>query len=122
MTTYSIGEVSKQTGLSVDTLRYYERIELVVDIERATSGHRCYSEHDVHWLNLLLCLRDTGMPIADMLRFAELVRGGDHTKPDRIELLETHRRTVLAKIDDLRQKLTVVDGKISKYSEQVAER
>ena len=120
MTTYSIGEVSKQTGLSIDTLRYYERIELLVDIGRTSSGRRIYDADDIGWLDLLVCLRTTGMPIADMLRFAELVRAGDHSKPQRIDLLQEHRQNVLDNIALMQQKLTVVDGKIEHYSKEVA--
>lgn len=114
---YTIGEVAQRTGLSIDTLRYYERIELLVDIQRTTSGHRCYSEEDIGWLDLLICLRTTGMPIADMQRFAHLVRAGDHSKPERAELLREHRRNVLEKIDAMQKKLEIVDGKIAYYSQ-----
>ena len=119
MMTYTIGEVARETGLSIDTLRYYERIELVVDIERNSSGHRCYNADDLKWLNLLICLRTTGMPIADMQRFAQLVRGGDHTKPERITLLQAHREAVLKNMAQMQQRLSVIDGKINKYTQQV---
>lgn len=118
MTGYSIGEISRQTGLSIDTLRYYERIELLVDIERNQSGHRCYSEDDLGWLNLLVCLRDTGMPIADMLRFAILIRQGEETVPERISLLSEHRENVLNKIAQMQRKLEGVNGKIEHYLKQ----
>lgn len=75
-------------------MRYYERIELVTEIERAPSGHRRYTEDDVSWLDLLVCLRTTGMSIADVSLFAELVRAGKRTEPDRIKLLESHRKSV----------------------------
>jgi DNA-binding transcriptional MerR regulator len=115
MTTYTISEVSRQTGLSIDTLRYYERIELLVDIERNASGHRRYSADDIGWLNLLVCLRETGMSIADMLRFAVLIRSGKHTVPERITLLREHRQNVLDKIAMMQEKLAGVDGKINHY-------
>lgn len=121
MTTYTIGEVSQRTGLSIDTLRYYERIELLVDIDRNASGHRCYSADDVGWLNLLVCLRETGMPIADMLRFAQLIRSGEHTVAERIVLLRQHKQNVLAKIALMQQKLVGVEAKITHYvQEEVA--
>ena len=116
MMTYSIGDISRQTGLSIDTLRYYERIDLLVDIERNGSGHRCYSEDDLGWLNLLVCLRETGMPIADMIRFAELVRLGEETIPDRVDLLSEHRRNVLGKIEQMQKKLAGIDNKIHHYT------
>ncbi len=119
MTTYTISEVSKQIGLSIDTLRYYERIGLLVNIDRTSSGHRCYSVDDIGWLNLLVCLRTTGMSIADMQRFSQLVRASDTTKPERIILLREHRQNVLNKIALMQQKLMIVDGKIEHYTKQV---
>lgn len=114
--TYTIGEASQQTGLSIDTLRYYERIELLVDIDRNTSGHRCYSDDDIGWLNLLVCLRETGMPIADMLCFAKLIRDGEHTVAERLILLRQHRQNVLDKLTLMQQKLAGVEAKIAHYA------
>ena len=116
MTTYSISEISRQTGLSIDTLRYYERIELLVDIDRNGSGHRAYSAADLGWLNLLVCLRETGMPIADMLCFAKLIRDGEHSVPERLVLLQAHRQNVLDKIALMQQKLAGVEAKIAHYA------
>ena len=121
MTTYSISEISRQTGLSIDTLRYYERIELLVDIDRNSSGHRAYTAADLGWLNLLVCLRETGMPIADMLCFAKLIREGEHNLSERLELLQTHRQNVLDKIALMQQKLTGVEAKIAHYAAMEAE-
>lgn len=122
MTTYSIGEVSKQTGLSIDTLRYYESIALVDGIARTQSGRRCYNDRDLRWFKMLICLRTTGMPIADMQQFAELVRAGDASKPERIELLAAHRQNVLDKIALMQRELEMVDYKINKYTREVAAR
>ncbi len=118
MTGYSIGEISHLTGLTIDTLRYYERIELLVDIRRNQSGHRCYSDDDLGWLNLLVCLRETGMSIADMTRFAVLIRQGEESVPDRVTLLSKHRQDVLNKIAQMEQKLEGVEAKINHYLEQ----
>ncbi|MFD2349303.1 hypothetical protein ACFSTC_07885 [Nonomuraea ferruginea] len=64
---------------------------------------------------MLRCLRDTGMPIAQMLRFAELTRAGDHTIPDRIKLLEEHDRRVEGQIDNLQERKRYIRNKISYY-------
>src|ERR1044072_3820503 len=85
MRRYSPGQVGEQTGVSIDTLRYYERIGLLDDIERNSGGRRGFTEDDVSWLMILRCLRETGMPIQRMIRFAELARGGEETIPERIE-------------------------------------
>ncbi|GAB2935209.1 MerR family transcriptional regulator [Nonomuraea fastidiosa] len=112
---YTPAEVSEETGFSIDTLRYYEKIGLLERVNRNAAGQRRFTEQDVGWLGMLRCLRDTGMPIATMLRFAELVRAGDHTIPDRIELLEEHDRQVQAQIDNLIERQRYIHNKISYY-------
>ena len=68
--TLSPGQAAEQSGFSLDTLRYYERIGLLDGISRAPSGHRRFGDDDLEWLGVLRCLRDTGMPIAQMHRYA----------------------------------------------------
>ncbi|MGJ3559435.1 MerR family transcriptional regulator [Streptomyces sp. INA 01156] len=115
--TYTISEVVALTGLSAHTLRWYERIGLMPDIDRSHTGQRRYSNRDLDWLALVGKLRLTGMPVADMVRYAELVREGDHTYGDRLALLTTTREDVLARIAELQGTLAVLDRKISFYAD-----
>ncbi|MEU4574548.1 MULTISPECIES: MerR family transcriptional regulator [Nonomuraea] len=115
MSVYTPAEVVEETGFSLDTLRYYEKIGLLEPVERNAAGQRRFSQEDVGWLGTIRCLRDTGMPIAEMLRFAELVRAGDHTIADRIALLEEHDRRVEAQIGNLIERKRYVSDKISYY-------
>lgn len=114
---YTISEVVAFTGLTAHTLRWYERIGLMPHIDRSHTGQRRYSNRDLDWLDLVGKLRLTGMPVADMVRYAELVREGDHTFGERFELLETTRRDVLARIAELQDTLAVLDRKISFYAD-----
>ncbi|MEV0734933.1 MULTISPECIES: MerR family transcriptional regulator [Streptomyces] len=114
---YTISEVVAFTGLTAHTLRWYERIGLMQHIDRSHTGQRRYSNRDLDWLDLVGKLRLTGMPVADMVRYAELVREGDHTYGDRFELLEATRRDVLARIAELHDTLAVLDRKIAFYGE-----
>ncbi len=112
---YTPGEVAEKTGFSLDTLRYYEKIGLLDDIARNSGGRRVFSADDIAWLGILRCLRDTGMPIARMLRYAELARGGDETYAERIEVLEEHDREVEEKIAFLRTQQEHIREKIRWY-------
>ncbi|MET7455469.1 MerR family transcriptional regulator [Streptomyces sp. NPDC005574] len=114
---YTISEVVAFTGLTAHTLRWYERIGLMPHIDRSHTGQRRYSNRDLDWLDLVGKLRLTGMPVADMVRYAELVREGDQTYTERFELLEATRRDVLSRIDELRDTLAVLDRKISFYAD-----
>jgi DNA-binding transcriptional MerR regulator len=102
MARYTPREVVEKTGFSLDTLRYYERIGLLDDVARTSGGQRAFTDGDLARLEILRCLRDTGMPIADMLRYAELSRAGDGTLAERMALLEEHDRALDAKIAALR--------------------
>ncbi len=121
MATFTVGETAVQTGFSIDTLRYYEREGLLDPVHRSAGGARRYSQSDIDWLNLLSCLRGTGMPIGEMRRFAELLREGDGNWRARRELLAAHRESVLATIADLHRQLERVDEKISYYRGQEAQ-
>ncbi|MCX3288561.1 MerR family transcriptional regulator [Streptomyces sp. NEAU-H22] len=114
---YTISEVVAFTGLTAHTLRWYERIGLMPHVDRSHTGQRRYTNRDLDWLDLVGKLRLTGMPVADMVRYAELVREGDHTYGERFELLQTTREDVLARIDELRGTLAVLDRKISFYAD-----
>lgn len=119
----TIAEVVARTGLTAHTLRYYERDGLMLgEIGRASSGHRRYTAFDVAWIELVTRLRATGMPIREIQRYAELVRAGDGTEPDRLELLHAHRVRVLAQLAEVTEHLTALDTKIDVYTERVAAR
>jgi len=104
----------------LDTLRYYERIGLLEPIGRNAAGQRRFTEEDVGWLGMIRCLRGTGMSIAEMLRFAELVRQGRHTIDDRIALLEAHDREVEEQIRELLEKQRAIQSKIQHYKDVLA--
>lgn len=113
--TLPIREVATRTGVSVHTLRYYERVGLMAPIGRATSGYRRYREADIEWVIVLRCLRATGMPIAGMRRFAEAVQRGEETVPERLALLEAHRRDVDTHLRTIANAMVVLDEKIARY-------
>lgn len=113
--TLTIRDISEASGLSPHTLRYYERIGLMVPVSRDASGYRRYTPDEVEWVTLLRHLRETGMPIAEMLRFAQLVRSGPETVPDRLELLRGHREAMVQQIEALNATLAAVDVKIAAY-------
>lgn len=111
----SPAEMAAACDVTVDTLRYYEREGLLDTIERSSGGQRRYTAHDVAWVQLLRCLRVTALPIREMRRFAELMRLGDAAIPERVELLEEHRRSVVEQIDELHAALARIDEKLATY-------
>src|SRR6266702_6301532 len=111
----TIQQVAQQTGLSIDTLRYYERIGLLEPVGRAQNGHRRYTQHDLAWIDLLIRLRDTGMPRAQMVRFAQLRRQGSATLTERRLMLEQHQHS-------LEQHMALLQQKIARLKERETQR
>jgi len=113
----TIQQASKVTGLTVHTLRYYERIGLLAPVGRAANGHRRYSENDLEVINTLNRWRLTGMPLGDIQRYVQLYQEDDTTVAERRALLEAHRQRVVNLINDLQETVGYIDFKIKKYDE-----
>jgi DNA-binding transcriptional MerR regulator len=118
----TIQQVAHQTGLSIDTLRYYERIGLLEPVGRAQNGHRRYTQHDIAWIDLLIRLRDTGMPRAQMVRFAQLRRQGSATATERRIMLEQHQHSLEQRMQELEQHMAALQHKIARIKEIEAQR
>ena len=111
-----IGEVARRTGLSIDTLRYYEKLGLI-DPPWRQGGQRTYDENIIAWLKFIRLLKATGMPLADVETYARLRREGERSSAQRREMLEHQRMVVLAKIDELKACVELLDYKIINYAE-----
>ena len=116
VTSLSIAEAADATGLTTHTLRYYERDGLLLDaVDRASSGHRRYSEDDVGWIRMITRLRATGMPIREVRQYADLVRAGDGNEAERLQLLVAHRDRVRQQLAEVATHLEAIDHKIGVY-------
>lgn len=117
----TIQQVAEITGLSVYTLRYYERVGLIHPINRVGNTHRRYSQNDVGWIEFLNKLRATGMPIQQMQRYAELQRQGDETLPERIQMLRDLKAAAEARVNEIQEHLKLIYYKIDFYQTIVDE-
>ncbi|TDW14208.1 MerR family transcriptional regulator [Kribbella kalugense] len=112
----SIAEAAERTGVSVHTLRYYERAGLVVTtVDRTAGGRRRYHQRDLDWIKICTRFRATGMPIRTIRKYAELVIAGRGNEKDRLELLESHRSDVLSQLAELQECLDLIDHKVDVY-------
>lgn len=119
MTTYSIGQVAKKTGLSAYTLRYYEKEKLLPFVKKNASGIRRYTEEDINWLSMIECLKATGMPIKEIRAYIKWYNEGDGTLEKRLALFRHRRAVVLKEQEALRKILGKVEFKIRLYEEAV---
>ena len=113
----TIQQVAEATGLSVHTLRYYERCDLIAPVQRANNGHRRYSAQDIRWIQFLTKLRMTGMPLRQIQQYATLLRQQPDAVQERRAILEAHRQTVLEHLQQLQENLAVIDWKIQHYKD-----
>jgi DNA-binding transcriptional MerR regulator len=116
-TSLSPADTATSTGLSLDTLRYYEREGIIGPIERDTGGRRRYSDQDVAWIGVVTCLRDAGLGIDDLRRFTRLLRAsGPGT--DRVTFLRERRAELEERVRMMQRALDVLDDKIDYYGAQ----
>ena len=117
----SIAEAAHRTGVSVHTLRYYERAGLIVTtVDRTAGGRRRYQQQDLYWITVCTKLRATGMPIKTIRRYAELVSAGPGNEQERLALMEAHRADVTAKLAEIQENLKLIDHKIDVYRGSLA--
>ncbi|MFL0250228.1 MerR family transcriptional regulator [Clostridium neuense] len=115
---YSIGEFSKLIGISSFTLRYYEKEELIAP-QHKKNGRRVYSEDDISWIEFIKRLKDTGMPIKEIKKYAKLRAMGKTTMNERMEMLIKHRLALKEEIEKLQEHLMKLDGKIDFYKREI---
>ena len=111
---YAIGQFSKLTGLTGPTLRYYEQ-EGLLSVQRDAAGRRIYTEQDVEWLHFIKRLKETGMPIREIRRYAQLRYQGSSTMQERLAMLEEHHQNVLAEQQKLAENLRKLEEKLAFY-------
>lgn len=115
----TIKQVCQRYGLTQDTLRYYEKIGVIPQVHRSSSGIRDYDEQDLSWVENAVCLRSAGVPVESIAEYVKLYQAGDETFAARRDLLSrvlselTEQRSQL---DAAIQKLTY---KVGRYEEAV---
>lgn len=115
----TIAEVSKQYGLTPDTLRYYERIGLLPGVSRTPGGIRDYSETDCQWVEYIKCMRAAGVSVETLLEYVHLFHQGSETIPARKRLLLEQREQIAARIEALNEVLARLDWKLDGYEERM---
>ncbi|MBR6895496.1 MerR family transcriptional regulator [Lactococcus piscium] len=113
-----IKEFSEKTGLSIDTLRYYENENLLAP-KRNQHNYRDYTESDVCWVELLLKMKQTGMSINEIKGYAALQEQGDVSLANRIDILDKHLTSLKQAKETLEQTMSFVERKISGYKQRL---
>lgn len=115
----TITEVSKTFGLSADTLRYYERIGLIPEVNRSKGGIRDYTEENCRWVEFAKCMRSAGLQIEALIEYVTLFQQGDSTKETRKQILIEQRKQLTEKMEEMQKTLDRLNYKIERYDQSV---
>jgi DNA-binding transcriptional MerR regulator len=116
----SIGQVAEKTGLSIHTLRFYEREGILpIPVSRDSAGRRVYTDNDVEWLMMCTMLRATGMPLAQVREYTGLVRRGAGNEQERLAVLYEHQERVNTQMRELQACLELITTKIGYYENEL---
>ncbi len=113
---YTIKEVSEKTGLTIPAIRYYETEGILPPVARNESGNRVFKDGDIEWLNLICCLRSTGMPVRHIKKFVRMCLEGDSTINQRITMLVEHEKYVDEQLETLSHYKNAIAWKINYFS------
>lgn len=119
MANYSVRQVAEKYGISAHTLRYYDNAGLFPEMQRDSHGARVFNDAQLEWLRLVLCMRSTGLPIADIRHYLELCAQGDSTLQERYEMILEQRKRVEAERTEIDQKLDILSRKTAYYEEKL---
>lgn len=113
---YKINEVSEMTNIPSHTLRYYEKEGIIPTIDRDSGGRREYTDENIKWIEIVICLKETKMPIVEIKEIVKLSIIGDSTIEKRKEILEKHRKRVEEELNSIKKNLKKIDKKIDFYN------
>lgn len=111
---YKISEVAKQTGFSIPTLRYYEELGILKP-KRSQKSYREYTEKDIDWIQFIVRLKNTGMPLKDIQTYSRLREVGEQTMEERITLLDKQEKLLMEQKQELESHLQFLQQKKKTY-------
>lgn len=114
----TIKEISEEIGISPYTLRYYEREGILPFVKRDPNGIRIYDEESLEWLDFILSLRSTGMPLAEIKQYVELYQEGESTLQLRKEMMLKHKEKVEKDLAETVKNLEKINYKLAFYDMQ----
>ena len=102
---YTIKQVSEKMNIPISTIRYYDKKGLLPFLEKAESGYRLFKDSDLQMLQVIECFKSTGMSIAEMQQFVEMVKRGDASLQERYDLFLEREKVVQKELDELEKQM-----------------
>lgn len=116
---YTIREVAEMMNLPLSTIRYYDKEGLLPFLERKESGYRVFSDSDIGMLEIVECLKKTGMPIKDIKKFSDWVKNGEGSLAEKYEMFLERKKIIEAQMEELQKSLDLINRKCSYYKEAI---
>lgn len=116
---YTIKEFSEKIGVSISTLRYYDKEGLLPFIDKKENGTRVFKDEDFEWLSIIACMKKSGVPIKDIKKYMDLCQEGDNTLRERMEIFLERKETVQKQIEELNNIMKTIDYKLWYYEEAI---
>ena len=117
---YTIGQVSEMFRLPISTIRYYDRQGLFPGLERK-AGIRRFGAREIEALQVIECLKASGLGIRDIRQFMAWTTEGAATYEQRKQLFETRKRAVEAEMEALQKTLDMLRYKCWYYETALAD-
>ena len=112
---YTVGEIAKKLNVTASTLRYYDKEGLLPFVERSGGGMRMFKENDLSWLQIIECLKKTGMPIKDIKHFMDCCMEGDSKIDERLSIIKSQRDAVINQMEEMQKMLDMLNYKCWYY-------
>ena len=119
---YTIGQVAKLNKLTISQLRYYDKQGLLPFLKRTESGDRNFDEDSLKFIEMILCLKNTGMPIKKIKEFVDWSMIGEETLHQRLLLMRQQEQKVLEQIEETKENLKKIQKKIAKYELEIKQK
>lgn len=116
---YTIGQVAKLNNLTISQLRYYDKQGLFPFLKRTENRDRLFDKDSLKFIEMILCLKNTGMQIRNIKQFVDWSMSGDKTLPQRLEMMKQQEKSVLQQIDETKANLKKIQQKISRYEGEI---
>ena len=118
----NIKKVSELTGISADTIRYYERLGLIPPVTRNQSGIRDFTEREIGLLEFVRCFRKAGVSVEALIDYVTLLEEGEGTEEARLAILKEQAENLDARLEELRAARERLSYKIDNYQEVISQR
>ena len=112
---YTISQVAEEMGVTVSTLRYYDKEGLLPFVDKKPNGTRVFKDEDFQGLAIITCMKNSGTPIKDIKKYMDLCQEGDSTLHERLEIFLERKEAVLKQMEELYKVMETINHKVWYY-------